>query len=79
MITYKLEYCNEKEVKYSYYPWHDTEDTGYIIADRKGNILEKKMTKADDFYPDYYNEMIGIACRNAKSKKPEKEGTKCWL
>ena len=37
------------------------------------------MTKADDLYPDYYNEMVGIAYRNAVSKNPEKEGRKCWL
>ena len=67
MITYKLEYSNENEIKYIYYPWHDTGDTGFIISDRKGNVIQKHMTKADDLYPDYYNEMVGIAYRNAVS------------
>ena len=34
MITYDLEYANEREVKYSYYPWHDTDDKGYIVVSR---------------------------------------------
>lgn len=79
MITYKLEYCNEKELKYTYYPWKDTEDVGFIIASRKGNVLQYKMTKADSPYPGYFNEMLPIACRNAESENPEKEGSMCWL
>lgn len=79
MITYDLEYANEKEVKYSYYPWHDTDDKGYIVVSRSGDILEKKLAKADEEYPIYFNELVGPVCRNATSDSPEKHGCRCWM
>ena len=79
VMTYDLEYANEREVKYSYYPWHDTDDKGYIVVSRSGDILEKKLAKVDKEYPHYFNELVGPACRNAMSDSPEKHGCRCWM
>ncbi|MGN8627861.1 hypothetical protein [Bulleidia sp. HCP3S3_F2] len=79
MITYDLEYANEKEVKYSYYPWHDTDDKGYIVVSRSGVILDKKLAKVDEEYPFYFNELVWPACKNAMSDSPEKHGCRCWM
>lgn len=80
MITYTLEYSNDKELKYSYYPWEDSQDTGYVIVSRQGELLARKLTKADEeVYPVYFEHMLCVACENAKSDTPEKHGGICWI
>lgn len=79
MITYNLEYANDKELKYSYYPWENSQDTGYVIVSRQEKLLAFKLTKADETYPVYFEHMLCVACENAKSDTPEKHGGICWI
>lgn len=79
MITYHLEEATTDYILYNYYPWKDINDKGYIKFDRKGNLLEKQLTKADSRYPIYYNEMLSIAARNSTEVNPQIDGSKCWL
>lgn len=79
MITYELEYSNDKEVKYNYFPFDDSQDKGYVIVSRKGELLACKRTKADDVYPVFLKHMICIACENAVHDKPKESGAECWM
>lgn len=80
MITYNLEYANDKELKYSYYPWENSQDKGYVIVSRQGELIARKLTKADEeVYPVYFEHMLCIACENAVHAEPKTSGAACWI
>ena len=79
MITYELEYSNDKEVKYNYFPFDDSQDKGYVIISRQGELLARKLTKADEIYPFFFEHMLCIACENAVRAEPKLSGAECWM